>query len=245
LLALFGLAAIATIIGWSTGLFGGDATETTSSPVAVTETSSVESADPTAVATASPATAEPVATVPPTSTPAPSPTPAPTATPEPIAITSAVPFDPPPGSSAENNAASPFVFDGIVGTEWSTEVYGSANLGGLKQGVGIWVVYDSALIESITVRSATSGWQAQVYMSDQPAEALAGWGEPVATLSMSPTDAGQLTAEFAPQESGATLIWFTELASFGGGFAATLDDITFNDEPVASPADSTDETEAP
>ncbi|WP_156399828.1 protein kinase family protein [Phycicoccus sp. Soil748] len=57
---------------------------------------------------------------------------------EPFAILSATGFDP-EGDNAERNSEAPRVFDGKPDTFWSSEGYASANLGGLKKGVGVRV----------------------------------------------------------------------------------------------------------
>ena len=229
--ALFSLALVGTLIGWATGLFdGGSRTVTTAT--AITRTTIADEVEITVGPTAAPA---PTAGAEPTPEPASTATSTPAPTPAPIAIIAAVPFDPPPGSNAENNSAVPFVFDGVEGTEWTTEVYGSSNFGGLKQGVGIWVEFAPATVQSVTLRSTAPGWRAQIHLADEPAESLDGWGEPVATVSLTEQNTGQVTARFVPQQTRAALIWFTQLAAFGGGFGASLDDITFNNDPVSSP----------
>ncbi len=55
---------------------------------------------------------------------------------ETFAILSATGFDP-EGDGAERNGEAPRVFDGKDSTFWSSEGYASANLGGLKKGVGL------------------------------------------------------------------------------------------------------------
>ncbi len=128
-------------------------------------------------------------------------------------VTGAADFDP-EGGDGEHPEQVGFAIDGNASTSWSTESYGSADFGGGKDGVGLRLeLADTAEVSTVDVDANGSGWNAQIYVADSPADSLAGWGQPVA----SGEDLGP-SARFAldPPTSGrAVLVWLTRLPQSG------------------------------
>ncbi len=127
-----------------------------------------------------------------------------------IAIAAAGVFDPTPGDGEENDETVGLVTDGEEGAAWSTEGYNTADLGGLKDGVGLVLTLDQvADLEELVVASTSSGWSAEVYVAEAPATDLAGWGEPVATGE---DLADTVAFDLGGARGGAVLLWLTALA---------------------------------
>ena len=140
-----------------------------------------------------------------------------------LAIATVHSFDPlGDDGGVENEAQVPNLIDGIASTTWSTSRYrGSPLFGGLKDGLGLVVeLQDTATLDRLIVDGPSDGWSAQVYIADEPAATLAGWGTPVAEA----TDLAPGTNAF--DLSGASgrfvLLWITELAPSGDRFNVQL-----------------------
>jgi hypothetical protein len=127
-------------------------------------------------------------------------------------IVGAADFDP-EGGDGEHPEQAGLAVDGNGATGWSTETYNSADLGG-KSGVGLRIeLADASEISTVEVDADGTGWNAQVYVSDSPAETLAGWGDPVASGEDLGPDA---SFELDPTAQGRTvLIWLTRLPASG------------------------------
>lgn len=192
----------------------------------------------TAAATTTPvpeAAVEPVELVPasptplPTEAPSATPRPTPSPTPVPPLIREVLPFDPPPGSGGENDEAAPFVFDDDPETVWTTEIYGGPTFGNLKTGVGMWIALDRAApVNMITIDSGMTGWTGEVYVADDPAEDLEGWGEVAEVMAGTEENGGLVDVVLTDSPvGGAVLLWFTELAQFlNGGFGVSIRELT-------------------
>ncbi|HYF45337.1 MAG TPA: protein kinase, partial [Acidimicrobiales bacterium] len=107
---------------------------------------------------------------------------------EALAITSVVPFDP-EADQEENNDSAPAVVDGNPDTTWSSDRYNSPDFGNLKSGVGLVFALDGSVsVSALDVVSPSSGWAAQVYVSEAGGDSLEAWGEPVTTNDNVPGD---------------------------------------------------------
>jgi hypothetical protein len=94
-----------------------------------------------------------------------------------LPITEAQDFDPAPGDGSEHGDEARFAIDGDPRTAWQTEGYSNRNFGNAKSGVGLWVQLDTSHeLSAVTVSTLEDGWSAQIYVADQPGNALAAWG---------------------------------------------------------------------
>lgn len=85
----------------------------------------------------------------------------------PIEVTGGGSFDPPPGDGKENDDEVPLAFDGRTETAWRTVSYRNELLGGLKEGVGIYIdIGESKKVGTVEVNSVTAGWEGTVRTSD-------------------------------------------------------------------------------
>lgn len=117
-------------------------------------------------------------------------------------------FDPPSagGDGEENDDDLGALTDGDPSTQWRTDLYDTPDLGGLKPGVGIVLpLAQGAALRAIQIDSPTAGWTAEVYVADEPAGALGGWGPAVATV----TGGGEV--DLAGADGRAVLVWITDL----------------------------------
>ncbi len=130
-----------------------------------------------------------------------------------VAISSATDYDP-QGDGEEIGSKVELAADGDpTGTAWETEHYDSETFEGTKTGpepgVGVYVTTASpATPTRMIVRTAASGWDAQVYAAPAgPPSDLSGWDEPVGEAS----EAGE-TQEIpltVREPSTYFLLWFT------------------------------------
>ncbi len=146
-----------------------------------------------------------------------------------LTIRSADDFDPLGNDQAEHAEEAPNAVDGDAESEWETDRYSSAQLGGLKAGVGLLVQLESeAGIGRLVVRSELSGWTFQVFAADglsaAPVAADArpdADGERVFTVT-----GGVAEIDLEPFRARTVLIWITGLAPDGGGFRASITEVT-------------------
>lgn len=135
----------------------------------------------------------------------------------------------PEGDGTELPEQTDFAIDGDpAGTGWVSEHYDTAEFGGLKDGVGVFVeAGEEAAPTVMAVRSAEPGWDAEVYGAPAgPPVALRGWGPPIGKVA----DAGT-SVEIqldSTEENRFFLLWFTELppsTEDPGRFRAEVSDI--------------------
>ena len=135
-----------------------------------------------------------------------------------LTIAEAQAFDP-FGGDGEHDAEAPRAHDDDPATAWTTSTY-RTELTRLKPGVGLWVALDgTATLDELVVTSGTTGWSAEIYVAETPADDLDGWGEPVATGE---AIAGSATFDLGGAEGGAVLVWLTDV---GDGGQTGLDEV--------------------
>lgn len=118
--------------------------------------------------------------------------------------------------------------DGYPDTFWPTESYNSADLGGLKEGVGMWVQLDEAAdIGRVDVRLTADAGELELWVADgvpDTGQTPDQWGQLVGQGTIEDTG---VRFDFSEREvRGETLLlWFTELPAGGNGFRAEVRDI--------------------
>lgn len=134
--------------------------------------------------------------------------------------------DPPPGDRDEHGDDATAAIDGDPETFWQTETYTSADLGGLKDGVGLWVTLTDGGGHLEIAVSRTGGhvevWTGQGAPApeDQPAE----WGERVAERAID-DEVVRLDEVVDTVAGDVVLLWFTALPATGDGFRAEVREI--------------------
>jgi serine/threonine-protein kinase len=123
-------------------------------------------------------------------------------------------FDP-EGDETEHNELVDRAIDGDASTSWTTERYDTSDFGGLKSGVGLQVsLAEPSDVSFVELDTEESGWSAEIYVADAPADTLEGWGKPRASIE----DAGtreRIELGTPPPAGSAVLIWFTSVPSAG------------------------------
>jgi tRNA A-37 threonylcarbamoyl transferase component Bud32 len=147
-----------------------------------------------------------------------------------IELTSAQDFDP-FGGDGEHADEVKLAIDGIPNTTWQTETYTAGpdlSLSG-KDGVGL-VVETAEPVEgqSISIGTTQGGWDAEIYAAASgPPTDLAGWGEPIGSITGAAGDNDQI--ELTPAEPAQYyLIWFTKLAAADDGGRVEVSDVALN-----------------
>ncbi len=120
-----------------------------------------------------------------------------------LEVSRAMAYDPPPGDGEETTRRLGLAVDGDRQTSWATSSYSRADLGGLKDGVGIYFdLGDPEELSGIKVTSVAGGWQGTVRYSDNGER----WSDPGSSIT-----AG---AEQTFKTSGSHrywMIWITKL----------------------------------
>jgi hypothetical protein len=125
-------------------------------------------------------------------------------------VARATAFDPPPGDGVEDDADLPHLTDGNPSTTWHTEFYSNRQFGGLKSGVGFVLHLDqSHRLQDLVLTSPTPGYDVSAYVSDSSPSVLAGWGQPVASVTDAPSRA---VLPLHGRSGSAVLVWFTRLS---------------------------------
>lgn len=139
---------------------------------------------------------------------------------EKLQILAADGFDP-QGDGRENGTRAPRVFDGNPETAWQSEGYGSAALGGLKQGVGVVVdLGPNVAARSITLTLGNTA-DVQVYIGgDKTLSGAAKVGEKASA-------SGKVTFPVKAGTAGQyVIVWFTRLTQDDNGrYRAVLGEV--------------------
>jgi hypothetical protein len=122
-------------------------------------------------------------------------------------------YDPPPGDCHEGDQLVARATDGNPATYWQTENYTTAQLGNLKQGVGLVLDAGTALqLGSLTIQTTTPGFDAEIKAGASPS------GPFPTTVSPSQTVGPRTTFTLhVPTESRYYVVWITKLAHFDTG----------------------------
>jgi hypothetical protein len=139
-----------------------------------------------------------------------------------LAVLSADGFDP-LGDNSENGQIAPKVFDGNPATEWSSEGYQSANLGGLKPGAGVIVDLGPNVTPKVVKLTVPLAADLTVYVSaNRSLDGATAAGELKGAV-------GDVEVDVPPTATGHqyVIIWFTNLSRDGDGFyRARLGEVT-------------------
>lgn len=128
----------------------------------------------------------------------------------PLVVARATAFDPPPGDGVEDDSDLGHLTDGNLNTTWHTEFYSGREFGGLKSGVGFVLTTDqSHRLQDLVLTSPTPGYNANVYVGDSSPSQLAGWGQPVASVTNAPS---RSVVALHGRSGSHVLVWFTRLS---------------------------------
>ncbi len=123
----------------------------------------------------------------------------------------------PNGDDAEHADELPNSFDQNDETFWSTESYGSANLGN-KPGVGIGWVVKPAQIERLNLTTTSTGWSADVYVLERQQDLVDFDPEAnVVATSIGPVTTGTVELNLQARQGEVVLLWITNLGDAESG----------------------------
>ena len=123
----------------------------------------------------------------------------------------------PNGDDAEHADELPNSFDQNDDTFWSTESYGSANLGN-KPGVGIGWVVKPAQIERLNLTTTSTGWSADVYVLERQQDLVDFDPEAnVVATSIGPVTTGTVELNLQARQGEVVLLWITDLGDAESG----------------------------
>jgi len=136
-------------------------------------------------------------------------------------ILSATGYDP-EGDGSERNSEAARTYDGKDSTFWSSEGYASANLGGLKKGVGVRL--DLGQVRSVSTVKLSLPDASDVTVSVGPSRDRSEATE----IGQSEGKSGEVTLKAdAPVKGQYVFVWFTKVSQVGDGrFRATLAEVT-------------------
>ena len=140
---------------------------------------------------------------------------------EALPILSATGFDP-EGDGGERNSEAARVFDGSKSTSWSSEGYSSANLGGLKKGVGLRIDLGQSRKVTRALMVLPSASDVTVYVGDDRSSL-----DKATELGASTGRSGvvNITTDH-PVQGQYVFVWFTKVSQVSDGrFRATLAEI--------------------
>lgn len=143
---------------------------------------------------------------------------------QPLAILKANGFDP-EGDGNEHNPEAPRIYDGNPATFWKSDGYNSANLGGLKKGVGVIIdLGQPAKVNEVKLNLPDAA-DFTVYLAEQASV------QGATALGTSAGKKGALT--IASQDTEASgqyvIVWFTKVSQVSDGrFRATLAEVSLN-----------------
>jgi serine/threonine-protein kinase len=137
----------------------------------------------------------------------------------------ALDYDPPPGDGQENPAALALALDGDRSTTWQTERYDSAELGNIKDGVGLYLDAGRPVVaRALRVVTPLEGWDLELNVANEVPDTVADW----TTVGSGTMDASAKTfnLDTGSQRFRYYLVWVTRLAEDPNGrFGAAISEL--------------------
>jgi hypothetical protein len=128
----------------------------------------------------------------------------------------AIDYDPAPGDGQENRGSVIAALDGDRRTSWETEHYDTAELGSIKDGVGLYLDAGGPVVgKAIRITTPKAGWDFELYVANDVPSSVAAW-----------TKVGGGTMEGSSKTFGLDtggqrfryfLVWITRLAPDSSG----------------------------
>jgi hypothetical protein len=144
-----------------------------------------------------------------------------------LQIEAAKDFDPQGSDGSEHPEDTGAAIDGDRATAWATDHYKSAQFGGLKDGLGLWLDLGRRVrIEQINVVSPLTGWTFEVKAGSSPAATAAALPATDGSTSFTIGPKGTTVVDLKAVRTSGLLIWITELASDSGRYAASIAEVT-------------------
>jgi len=140
----------------------------------------------------------------------------------PLRVASVRDFDP-QGDGLEHPELVRFVSDGDPATAWTTSGYTTAEFGGLKTGVGLWLdLGRPSRVVRVTVSSQLPGWTFALRSGSSPETAVRNVSATDGSTSFMMGASGRVTVTLRPVTGRGILIWITRLAPSPDRFRASV-----------------------
>jgi hypothetical protein len=137
----------------------------------------------------------------------------------------AIDYDPAPGDGQENRSAVALVLDGDRSTAWSTEHYDTAELGSIKDGVGVYLDAGRPVVaKALRIVTPKKGWGFDLYVANRVPDTVAEWTK----VGGGTIDASAKTfnLDTGAQRFRYFLVWITRLTDDGSGrFDASVSEL--------------------
>jgi hypothetical protein len=143
-----------------------------------------------------------------------------------VTVRGASAYDPPRGDGRENDGDVGNAIDRQPGTSWTTEGYNRADLGGLKDGVGLVLNLGSARrARQLDLTLTSAGADFTLYAADDaiPPTITDGWQE----VGKEQDAAQEVTVDLTGDPHQFYLVWFTDLPPDGSRFRAGIAEASF------------------
>ncbi len=142
---------------------------------------------------------------------------------KPLKIDELEAFDP-EGDGGENDENLPALLDDDESTTWRTDIYGSAEFGGLKDGVGFTLdLGQQRAVRSVELDTETAGLNLDIRAADEPGDDLDDW-QSIGRIDSAPSNA-RLELDDAV-ETRYLLVWVASpLPESEGGYKAEFGEV--------------------
>jgi serine/threonine-protein kinase len=140
----------------------------------------------------------------------------------PVDVAEIASFDP-FGDDGENDESLPSLTDGDKSTTWRTDIYNSAEFGGLKDGLGFTLdLGDTASVSALELGVESAGVNLQVLTAAELSDDIDDW-EPIGELGEA---RGEESLELdEPIDARYLLVWITAPLPSDGGYKAEFNEI--------------------
>jgi eukaryotic-like serine/threonine-protein kinase len=143
-----------------------------------------------------------------------------------IPIERAEDVDPQGSDGAEHPEETGLAIDADLSSAWGTDHYNSAEFGGLKDGLGLFVdLGEEARVERIILRSPIEGWSFEIRAVSDPSETGVAIPSTDGSTTFTVGSEGLLSIDLEPSETTGLLVWITRLGADDGRFAASIADL--------------------
>jgi len=144
-----------------------------------------------------------------------------------IEVVAARDFDPQGSDRTEHPGDTGLAIDRDPTTSWGTDHYNSAEFGGLKDGVGLWLDFGKKTrVARIKVASSIEGWMFEIKAGSVPEDAVEPLPSTDGAREFTMGSRGTVTVELKPVRTSGLLIWITRLGADGGRFVASIAEVS-------------------
>jgi eukaryotic-like serine/threonine-protein kinase len=133
----------------------------------------------------------------------------------------------PQGDGAEHPEDAGLAIDGDRSTAWSTDHYNSAEFGGLKDGLGLFLDLGARVrVERIILASSIAGWTFEIKAASSPQATAETIPSTDGSTTFTVGSKGTVAIDLRPTETSGLLVWITRLGADDGRYAASIGEIT-------------------